>query len=108
MFITQIESVKLKGSSYDKLSYSTVRRVEAWLIQWTCRNNFKAVVTKTAEEGIADCRHILQEDLVPGWLAHLGVKPEHFLFQVAVVPIDKQGRFWISSLNTENWKEYPV
>ena len=97
MYITQIRSVKLQGSALDSLSYNAVTRTKEWLQQWTCLGNFKAVITDTEETGIEECRTILRDELVPSWLSRLGVKPEHFSFEVSVQETDQYNRFWLNS-----------
>lgn len=97
MHITQIRSVKLRGSALDSLSYNAVTRTNEWLQQWTCLGNFKAVITDTEETGIEECRMMLRDELVPSWLAHLGVKAEHFSFEVSTQEADEKNRFWLSS-----------
>lgn len=97
MHITQIRSVKLRGSALDSLSYNAVTRTNEWLQQWTCLGNFKAVITDTEEKGIEECRMMLRDELVPSWLSYLGVKPEHFSFEVSVQETDQYNRFWLNS-----------
>lgn len=107
MYITQVVEVKLRGSAKDSLSYNTVTTVEEWLTQWTCLGNFKAIISDTKEQGIEKCREMLRAELVPSWLAHRGVKPEHFSFEVSSQEVDKDGRFWLST-SLRIMRDYPI
>lgn len=107
MYITQVVEVNLRDSAKDSLSYNVVTSVEEWLKQWTCLGNFKAIISDTREQGIEKCREMLRAELVPPWLAHRGVKPEHFSFEVSSQEVDKDGRFWLSS-SLRIMRDYPI
>lgn len=107
MYITQVVEVKLRGSAKDSLSYNAVTTVEEWLTQWTCLGSFKAIISDTKEQGIEKCREMLRAELVPPWLAHRGVKPEHFSFEVSSQEVDKDGRFWLST-SLRIMRDYPI
>lgn len=93
MHIAQIVSVKLRVSAADTLPHSAYLRIEEWLTQWTPRRNFKTVLADSREQAIERCRQQLRKQLVPSWAAHLGVKPEHFTFQVSDQEV-VDGEFW--------------
>lgn len=96
MHIAQVVSIQLTGGSSSELRYDAYRETEAWLKQWTPRANFKAVIGSDLEECLAMLREDLRKDLVPHFLAHNGVKPQHFKFQIADQAVEN-GRFWMPS-----------
>lgn len=93
MHLAQIVSVKLRGSAADTIPHSAYVRIEGWLAQWTPRRNFKTVLADNRMQAIERCRQQLRKQLVPDWAAHLGVKPEHFSFQVSDQEV-VGGEFW--------------
>lgn len=92
MHFMQIKAVRLRGMAGDVLSANTHHRVMQGLIGARWEGQYKAAVGKDRQH----CLDMLREDIfysLPVPLAHLGVKPSHFEFQVTEDEI-KEGRFW--------------
>lgn len=94
--VVQVAHVYLKQSAERELSAYAYRQVTEWLTQWTCRANFKATLASSQQEGIERVQKLLQEKLVPSFMARDGVKPEHFEFGVSMQDVE-DGFFWMSS-----------
>lgn len=92
--VVQVAHVYLKPDADRVLSAYAHRRVTEWLTQWTCRANFKATLASSQQEGLERVQKLLQEKLVPGFLARDGVKPEHFEFEVSMQDVE-EGFFWL-------------
>lgn len=95
-YVTQITKVVLSDSASHELSAHTYKRVQDWLQTWTAPANFPAVLTQTLDSGIYACRRSLRDKLLPEFISSLGVRPDHFKFQVSQQLITNN-EFWMSS-----------
>lgn len=93
-YVVQIANIRLRPDAADVLSKRGFDEVSAWLSQWTPRNNFKAVIKPTRQEGIDHLKSVLHQTLVPSWLAwETGVTPGMFEFEVCAEEVQGD-EFW--------------
>jgi len=94
-YVLRVHKVIMSPNASRLLSANAYKEVSAWLTQWTCANNFKAVI------GDYDyCINVLRDDLkknlIPSWLVREGVTPECFVFTVSGGEVSDDDRFWSS------------
>lgn len=105
-YVLRVHKVMMSSNASRLLSATVYKEVSEWLTQWTCANNFKAVI------GDFDyCINVLRSDLknhmIPSWLSREGVTPECFVFTVSGDEISDDDRFW-SSFNAMYCNEYNI
>ena len=96
MNIMQIATIRMHPDAGRVLTHEAFTEVGEWLKQWTPRANYMAVVSGSPEESLGILRKDLSATLVPKFLDILGVRPEHFQFEVSDQDVD-DGRFWMPS-----------
>ncbi len=103
MHVMQIVKVRLMPEAEYKLSKALVERINTWLTQWTCINNFKATILPTIDDCLVHCTKTLQAQLVPNWLKSESVDAHHFQFQVSSQAVENN-EFWLNtSIISGHW-----
>jgi len=92
-YAMRVNRVFLSHQAQNILSMKVYQEVKEWLNQWTCKNNFKAVLCENREAGISELQADLRENLIPSWMKSQGVTTECFVFDIASADV-KDGRFW--------------
>ena len=65
MFIMQIVKIRLNPTTQQLKSEEFCARVNEWLGNWTCINNFECCIEYTYEEALVHCRQTLRDRLIP-------------------------------------------
>jgi hypothetical protein len=96
-YVVQVVKIRLRPDAAGVLSKKDFDHVTAWLEKWTPRNNLKAVIKPTRQEGIGHLKAVLHQALVPSWLAReTGVTPGMFEFEVSAEEV-QDDEFWATS-----------
>ena len=105
--VVQVVTINLTDNARYYLKADVVREVNAWLGQWTPRNNFKAVIAKDRTEALAKCRKqlaLLPVDVFP---KSYGVTVGCFQFNISESAVNDKGEFW-SAFNTTISTDYAL
>jgi chromosomal replication initiation ATPase DnaA len=95
MKILQISKVGLRNEAKDLMTVNQYERAQNWLTQWTCQNNFQALVYIPSEMNEAEVFKQLRKEVVDA-VSHHGYPEAAFYFEVSIQQAT-DNRFWMGA-----------
>jgi hypothetical protein len=103
-----VRELRLRRIHESKLTGAERQRIEAWLAQWTCKNNFKAVLAFSLQQATAVLRPEVQKTI-----ATHNFPLEEFVFDLSTLELRLEGgvpRFWLDGfmIGGQGWSDISV